>query len=214
MAISDTHNCHGKLEIPDGDILIHAGDMSMQGSLQELRWFDAFLGRLPHRHKIVISGNHDFGFERTPTEARAAITQGIYLQDEAVEIEGLKIYGSPWQPWFCNWAFNLRRGQPLAEKWALIPDDTDILVTHGPPRRQGDLTHHGERVGCVDLMRRIREVRPRYHVFGHIHEGYGVTRDEHTTYVNACICTLDYHPTNPPIVFDVEVSPQAVRQDT
>lgn len=206
VAISDTHDMHDRISIPDGDILVHGGDISMRGRVEDIQAFDRFLGRLPHRHKIVIAGNHDFCFEREPVRAREAITNAIYLQDEAVTVEGIRFYGSPWQPWFFDWAFNLRRGAPLREKWALIPPDTDVLITHGPPLGHGDRTSRGEDVGCADLLARIAEVRPRLHVFGHIHEGYGVTRDDHTTYLNACCSTLRYRPTNMPIVFDYDLT--------
>lgn len=204
VAISDTHTRHDRVRVPDGDVLVHAGDFTSVGELGDVASFDRFLGTLPHRHKIVIAGNHDFCFERTPERARALLTSCIYLQDEAVTIEGVKFYGSPWQPWFFDWAFNLHRGAPIRKKWALIPAGTDVLVTHGPPRGHGDLTHDGEQAGCEDLLRRIQVLRPRVHIFGHIHEGAGVTRDEHTTYINASTCNLDYEPLNPPIVYDHE----------
>jgi predicted phosphohydrolase len=203
VAVSDTHNCHREIDIPDGDILVHAGDISIEGNVEDLRDFNDFLGELPHRHKIVVCGNHDFCFERQPAEARAAITNAIYLQDSGVEVEGLKFYGSPWQPWFYDWAFNLPRGEPLRDKWALIPEDTDILITHSPPQGHGDKTFRGDYAGCEDLLRRVEEIKPKYHVFGHIHEGYGVTSGAHTTFVNACICTVEYRPTNKPIVFEI-----------
>jgi Icc-related predicted phosphoesterase len=127
-----------------------------------------------------------------------------YLQDEAVSLLGYKFFGSPWQPWFCDWAFNLERGQPCLDKWRLIPDDTDILVTHGPPIGFGDLCAHGERVGCVDLQLEIQDrIKPKVHAFGHIHEGYGSWTDGTTTFVNASTCTFTYRPTNQPIVVDL-----------
>lgn len=208
VAISDTHNLHWKMKIPEADILVHAGDISMEGKLADVRDFNEFLGQLPHRHKIVICGNHDFCFERD-SRARELITNAVYLQDEAIEVEGVKFYGSPWQPWFFDWAFNLPRGKALADKWAMIPPDTDVLITHGPPLGVGDLTMQGDRAGCADLLARVQEIKPRFHVFGHIHEGYGVTKDEHTTYVNACSCTIEYRATNAPIVFEVEVEETA-----
>ena len=185
VLMADTHGYHRHLVVPPGDLLIHAGDLTQLGSLEELAEANRFLASLPHRHKIVIAGNHDFCFERTPAEARATLTAATYLQDEAVVVEGLKLYGSPWQPWFYDWAFNLPRGPALARKWALIPPDTDILVTHGPPYGIGDLTAGGERAGCEDLLKRVRELRPKLHVFGHIHEGAGVYRSGGTTFVNA-----------------------------
>jgi predicted phosphohydrolase len=185
VAMADTHGYHESLRVPPGDILIHAGDLGRFGTLDELRDFDAFLGSLPHRHKIVVAGNHDWCFQRTPELARATLSQATLLCDEAAIVEGIRFYGSPWQPEFMDWAFNLPRGAQLAEKWALIPDDTDVLVTHGPPFGIGDRTWSGSHVGCEDLLRRVRQVRPRLHVFGHIHEGGGVYREDATVFVNA-----------------------------
>ncbi len=182
--------------------MLHAGDLTVHGSLADVRHFNRWLQGLPHRHKVVIAGNHDFCFERELEAARAEVTVAHYLQDEALELEGIKIYGSPWQPRFFDWAFNLDRGPALARVWAKIPEDTDVLITHGPPLGHGDRTFDGREVGCADLKERLKIVRPRLHLFGHIHEGYGVTKDEHTTYVNASICDLRYQPVHEPVVFD------------
>jgi len=206
VAISDTHNLHRKIRIPDGDVLVHAGDISMEGDLRDVEAFDAFLGTLPHRHKIVICGNHDFCFEREPLAARSRIRHATYLEDAGLVVEGVKFWGSPWQPWFFDWAFNLQRGPEIAEKWALIPDDTDVLITHGPPRGHGDRTTHGDDAGCDDLLRRIEEIRPKAHIFGHIHEGYGVTRNQHTLFVNASTCTVNYRASNPPVVLEYSIA--------
>lgn len=204
VAISDTHNMHDMVMVPDGDILIHAGDFTNQGTPEEIERFNAFLAELPHRYKVVIAGNHDFAFERTPEEARAMLTSCIYLQDEAVTIEGLKIYGSPWQPEFMDWAFNLPRGEPLREKWALIPEDTQVLVTHGPPAGHGDVLCSGLAVGCQDLREAVERVRPQLHIFGHIHEGHGITQNEYTSFINASSCDESYEPFNPPVVIELE----------
>lgn len=185
VCVSDTHGAHDITVVPDGDILLHAGDLTRHGLLDEVDAFDAWLGRLPHPHKVVIAGNHDWCFERTPAEARRRLTNAVYLEDEAVVIGGLKVYGSPWQPRFFDWAFNLDRGPELAAKWALIPADTDVLVTHGPPDGILDLTRRWLRVGDADLLARVREVRPKLHVFGHIHEAAGVYRSGSTLFVNA-----------------------------
>lgn len=185
VCVSDTHGFHVRTEIPPGDVLIHAGDITRRGDLADVRAFDAWLGTLPHPHKIVIAGNHDWCFERDPDAARAAITNAVYLQDAAVTVAGLTVYGSPWQPRFHDWAFNLDRGPLLAEKWALIPPGIDVLVTHGPPHGIGDLCLGGDRAGCVDLLARVRVVRPKLHVFGHIHEAAGVTTADGTVFVNA-----------------------------
>lgn len=203
VCLSDTHGFHDGLEVPAGDLLLHAGDATKHGSLEEIAAFNAFLGSLPHRHKVVVAGNHDFAFEREATLARELITHASYLQDEEVEIEGLRVWGSPWQPWFYDWAFNLQRGDEIRAKWDLVPAGIDVLVTHGPPLGHGDRTHDGRDVGCADLLDAIRRVRPQLHVFGHIHEGHGRTREGETLCVNASICTVGYRPTNPPIVVDL-----------
>ncbi len=132
-------------------------------------------------------------------------TPGVqYLEDSVTTVMGVSIYGSPWQPEFFDWAFNATRGASLRAIWQKIPAGVDVLMTHGPPLGHGDMCSHGERAGCLDLLRVIQQrVKPKYHIFGHIHEGYGVTSDGHTTYINASTCNLAYKPVQPPIVFDV-----------
>lgn len=202
VCLSDTHGRHD-VHVPDGDVLVHAGDLTGSGSLAEIAKAHAWLADLPHAHKVVIAGNHDHGFQRTPGEARALMTGVTYLEDEGVAIEGVRFYGSPWQPWFFDWAFNLQRGPDLAAVWARIPDDTDVLVTHGPPRGILDRIHSGLEVGCDDLRAAVARVRPTVHVFGHIHEAYGELERDGTRFVNASTCTLRYEPTQPPIVVDM-----------
>jgi predicted phosphodiesterase len=146
VCLSDTHGTHERLTVPEGDLLVHAGDFTNLGRPAEIERFDRWLGTLPHPHKLVIAGNHDFLFERKPEKARALLTNARYLQDEACEVNGLRLWGSPWQPWFHDWAFNLARGPELAAKWALVPERIDVLVTHGPPAAILDRTHGGEAV--------------------------------------------------------------------
>jgi Icc-related predicted phosphoesterase len=203
VALSDTHNRHHRLSIPDGDILIHAGDITDMGELSDVRSFNKWLGTLPHQHKLVIAGNHDFCFEDQPETAEALLTNCTYLFDEAITLRGLTFYGSPWQPWFYNWAFNLRRGPEIRAKWDLIPNSVDVLITHGPPVGCLDRTFRGEQVGCADLLEAVRRIGPTYHIFGHIHEAYGRLSDSHTEYINASTCTLQYEPLNPPVVIDL-----------
>jgi Icc-related predicted phosphoesterase len=197
VAISDTHGLQGSVRVPDGDILIHAGDITMGGDLEDVTEFNRFLGKLPHRHKIVIAGNHDFCFEREPSISAGVLTNCIYLQDEAVTVEGIRFYGSPWQPWFYDWAFNLQRGPEIRAKWDLIPAGIDVLLTHGPPAGFGDRTVRNRRVGCADLLDALRRVRPRLHVFGHIHEDPGEFRDGAALLVNASVCDVRYRPVQP-----------------
>lgn len=210
VCVSDTHNQLSQVELPPGDVLLHAGDLTGRGTLPEIQQALEELVALDYEHKIFIAGNHDFGFEQEPEKVKALLTQIapelIYLRDSAVELEGIKIYGSPWQPWFHSWAFNLQRGAEIRQKWDLIPTDTDILITHGPPHGILDQTLMGDHAGCEELLKVIRErVRPKYHIFGHIHEGYGQEHDsEHDiSYINASTCTLRYEPSNPAIVFDL-----------
>ena len=203
VCLSDTHSLHRRIPaIPDGDVLIHAGDSLGQGTLENIEDLNDWLGSLPHRYKIVIAGNHDWAFQDTPEAARAALSNAIYLEDSGVEIEGVRFWGSPWTPTFMNWGFMLDRGQPLHDAWALIPDNTDVLITHGPPLGFGDAVHGGSHnVGCRDLLERIDGLQLKAHIFGHIHEGYGTYQRRGTTLINASSCTEWYEPSNPPVVF-------------
>lgn len=171
--MADTHGRHAQLAVPEGDVLIHAGDLSLRGTLPQLEQVADWLRSLPHQHKVVIAGNHDFALQEKPAAARALFHGLTYLEDAEVTLAGLRIWGSPWQPWFHDWAFNLRRGAAIDEKWKLIPEGVDVLVTHGPPLGFGDMVHDGERVGCEDLLRHLARVKPRLHLFGHIHEDRG-----------------------------------------
>lgn len=202
VLLSDTHMHHGALDVPAGDVLIHAGDSTKRGTLAQLGEFAAFIHAQPHAHKIVIAGNHDFGLQEDPALG-AALFGSAYLCDGEANVGGLRVWGSPWQPWFFDWAFNLPRGEALRERWALIPTGIDVLVTHGPPMGILDRTARGEAVGCEELMAAIARIRPRVHVFGHIHEAYGVHRRDDTLFVNASNCTLAYRPDNPAVVVDL-----------
>ncbi|HMY14685.1 MAG TPA: metallophosphatase domain-containing protein [Polyangium sp.] len=203
VLLSDTHRMHDRIIIPDGDVLVHAGDFCGHGKQSQAQAFAKFFQALPHRHKVVIAGNHDRCLELEPKLGREIFAGCHYLLDSGVEIDGLRFWGSPWQPWFLDWAFNLPRGAALRAKWDLIPTDTDVLVTHGPPRGILDRTFADEAVGCDDLRDVVDRIRPRLHVFGHIHEGYGTVDLNGTKFVNASICTLSYAPTNPAVVVDL-----------
>ena len=203
VAISDTHGHHRELDIPPGDVLVHAGDLTRFGERSELRDFNNFVGSLPHKHKVIVAGNHDFCFERDRESCAAELKNCIYLQDDEVTLDGVSFYGSPWQPWFYDWAFNLRRGPEIRAKWDLIPSQVDILITHGPPAGVLDRTLQGAAVGCIDLLEVVERVKPRLHIFGHIHEGAGIIESDGTTFINASTCNIDYRAVNPPIVFDL-----------
>lgn len=218
VCFSDTHTRHEGVVIPPGDVLIHAGDFTNTGLPTEVQAFNEFLARQPHAHKIVIAGNHDLTMDQDsyprlwkkfkhPQQFEATqrlLSSATYLLDQEVTVRGFRIYGSPWQPEFCHWAFNLPRGKALKDKWDRIPQGLDVLVTHGPPVGHGDECRGGQRAGCVDLLQAVQRVRPAYHVFGHVHEGYGVTEDGMgIKYINASTCTVKYKPDNPCVVFDL-----------
>lgn len=212
VCISDTHNCNEEIAVPDGDLLIHSGDATVNGSDDEVTSFLHWFSHLPHRHKIFVAGNHDWMYETANRRARllTANSNIRYLQDSSTEIDGFKIYGSPWQPRFYDWAFNLNRGSEMAEKWKLIPSDIDILITHGPPHGILDAVprlsgiHHA---GCEELRTRVENIaangKLKLHVFGHIHCGYGVHEEFGVKFVNASTCDEKYSPTQPPIVVDL-----------
>lgn len=203
---SDTHEQHAGLDVPIGDVFIHAGDFTMLGKLPKVRAFGNWIRALPHRYKIVIAGNHELTFEtdlEAGLEALGAGRDGLtYLQDSGIVIDRVSIWGSPWQPWFYDWAFNLPRGAPIAERWKLIPEGTQVLITHGPPFGILDSVRT-EHVGCADLLTRVGEVQPKLHAFGHIHAGSGVATSNGIQFVNASICDEQYSPTNPVRVIDI-----------
>ena len=188
VAVADTHLFTRDLVVPEGDVFVHAGDLCRGGWMKELERAAAWLASLPHRRKVVIAGNHDWTFAR-PSEreaSRALLREAgvTYLEDSEATIDGARFYGSPWQPEFNDWAFNLPRGEPLADVWAKIPEGLEVLITHGPPKGFGDATTYGKGEGCADLLERVRAVRPRLHVFGHIHESGGAWTEGATTFVN------------------------------
>lgn len=172
VAMADTHSSHKNLRVPEGDVLVHAGDLTDMGRIPQIREVLDWMRSQPHPHKIVIAGNHDFGFQNEFETVEPLLEGLTYLHDSGTEIDGLSFWGSPWQPYFGGWAFNLERGRPLAKKWELIPQNTGVLITHGPPHGFGDNVGY-ERVGCKDLKARIRVAKPFLHLFGHIHEDRG-----------------------------------------
>ncbi len=206
VCLSDTHLAHRSrdLRVPDGDALLHAGDATFRGTEAELRVFFEWFGALPHARKFLVAGNHDWLFQTDPAAARRLVPPGVtYLEDSGAELGDLKIWGSPWQPEFCSWAFNLPRGAALRAKWTLVPAGVDVLVTHGPPLGILDRIPRGEKVGCADLLAELPRIRPRLHLFGHIHDAYGRLERDGTTFVNASTCDESYAPANPAVVVDL-----------
>lgn len=210
--ISDTHNQH--LHIPPdwlegGDVLVHAGDISGRGSLREVEEFLAWFNELPYTHKIMIAGNHDFWFEKVSTFAVNEMLQEkypniVYLNDSGIEIDGVKFWGSPVQPWFYDWAFN-RMGTDICRHWDMIPLDTDVLITHGPMKGFLDMTVRGVSTGCPYLLEKSAEMTNlKLFVCGHIHEAYGKFEfPDGGVFVNASILNFNYQVQNKPIVIEI-----------
>lgn len=190
VVMSDTHGFHKALSPPKGDFFIHCGDHSVyEGTEKETRAFLRWVSRLPHQHKVIIPGNHDLWCETVNMREVAADYGVVCLVNELIEIAGLRIYGVPNVPKYHEWAYMYPRDKPHYKD---LPDNLDILITHGPPYGHGDyLPHKRMRVGAVDLLNEVVRVRPRFHLFGHIHEG---RETEHrtcsdavpgTTFINA-----------------------------
>ena len=205
VAISDTHGQHAKVILPEGDVLIHAGDITKRGELNEVNDFLTWFAVQKFEYKIFIAGNHDFFFERESGERiKQIIPAGVtYLNNEGVIINGIKIWGSPVTPWFFDWAFNCHRGGPIKRYWDLIPPDTDVLVTHGPVFEILDKTVRGQFVGCADLLTSVKEIKPKVHLCGHIHEAYGSLAKGETLFINASLLNEKYNYVNQPAVFEL-----------
>lgn len=219
--ISDTHTKHGLIpmeDLPGGDLLIHAGDIMNSGyNKNDIHDFCTWFHSLDqYEDKVFIAGNHDWMFQNHPLEANTIVNNYgsiTYLQDDDFVIYGdgpngdmpennLRIYGSPWQPWFYDWAFNLpRNGNELAGKWEAIPNNIDILITHGPAYGFVDTVKGREHdhLGCELLAERIQVIKPKIHVCGHIHSGYGVHTVDGVHYINASVLDESYKYTQKPI---------------
>lgn len=205
--ISDTHGCRPKLQ--PADVLVHAGDLTMQGTkyqmLDALNW----LKREAHEFKdiVLIAGNHDWFCQLYPEEwAELCAEAGFhYLNDSGVTLDGVKFWGSPIQPEFNNWAFNRKRGEEIRKHWDLIPEDTDVLITHGPPHGVLDRNHSGFKCGCEELRKVVEIIQPKIHVFGHVHEDYGKSwlYQCDTIFYNASYVDLCVMPRNHPHLVEV-----------
>ncbi|XP_067946431.1 metallophosphoesterase MPPED2-like [Watersipora subatra] len=244
VCISDTHSRTNRLDVPAGDVLIHAGDFTFHGGMGEVQAFANFLATQPHKHKVVIAGNHELSFgycdgfcdirtfkrllgstgvdsmkqkmqELNINHPRELLPKDVvYLNNSAATVCGLKMWGSPWSPYFHGWAYNAQRGKEILKIWDGIPSNTDVVITHTPPVGVGDQISSGDRVGCVELYTTLKErVRPQLHVFGHIHEGYGLYTDGTTLYANASTCNINYKPINNPICIDLPLPEGFSKED-
>ncbi len=203
IVISDTHGKHRNLNMPKGDMLIHAGDVSMEGKTEEVIDFLNWFGELQYKYKIMIAGNHDYFFEKIDKQELDTLIPPsvIYLNDSGVTIEGINIWGSPVTLWYENWAFNRHPGEDINKHWELIPKNTNLLITHSPIFGTLDKLEMGLQIGCHDLLKKVDEIKPRLHLFGHVHEAYGIIELKDTTYINASSLNSKYELQNKPIEF-------------
>ncbi len=223
---SDTHTLHNewyscltpemKAAFDMADILIFTGDYSDVGSYRDTEKFLSWFNKRPNKHKVMIAGNHDFFFDTEPNK-RGIITRTTwdigeilhrfcsihYLENSSVTIDDIKIWGSPISKWFYDWAFNRHEGSEIKAYWDQIPDDTDILLTHGPAYGIHDAVRVGEPLGDKDLFQAIERVKPLVFACGHIHEGYGQKKVGETLHINSSSLDGQYRPVNPPIIVDL-----------
>lgn len=201
ICISDTHNKHDDIEIPDGDIIVHAGDFTEAGTKGEtvrfLKWFSA----LPHFYKILVPGNHDFYIEKHINDLETIIPHNIHLLiNSGVNIKNVKFWGSPYTPGDGTWAFNEKLGTNILRHWEKIPGDTDFLITHSPPYGILDELDNKRHIGCEKLTKTISKIALPHHIFGHAHNNYGVVRTQSTIFLNASSLDNRYRPINTPLV--------------
>ncbi|WKZ59211.1 MAG: metallophosphatase domain-containing protein [Cyclobacteriaceae bacterium] len=204
VCISDTHGRHHDVQLPSGDMLIHAGDVSAGGTESQIKDFLRWFSEQEFKYKIFIAGNHDFLFERDPETAKRLIPKNIiYLQESAITIEGYKLYGTPITPYFLNWAFNRHPGEDIEKHVNKIPTNVDILISHGPPYGILDVNVYGQHCGCPSLISKVEELKPKLLVCGHLHEGYGQIQSGKTTFVNASMLNEKYRYQNDPIIAEL-----------
>lgn len=215
VCISDTHMRHEGLVIPECDILIHAGDATNYGDLTELMEFAEWLNEQEAAHIIFVPGNHEIQMEKNLQQSINILKNYCpainILINETIDIEGIKIHGSPCTPWYGSWGWNRARSDEEAifrnikhikHDWDLIPLNVDVLITHGPAYKVLDMNREGEHCGCYNLMATIVDLRPKIHICGHIHEGYGYEHYDGVDFYNVSICNRQYLPINPITVID------------
>ena len=204
VIIADTHTFHDKAVLPKGDILIHAGDLEIRNNLELqiiIEWFES----LDFKHIIWVGGNHDFYLEQLfNSSIEPIMPENVhYLMNTEITIEGIKFWGSPFSTVFGRWAF-MNHLPELKEIWNTIPSDTDIVITHSPPFGILDQCINGVSVGCPALRDKLKSIKPKYHICGHIHEAHGIYQDEYTTYINASVLNEYYKMVNDPVVIEYE----------
>lgn len=220
VVISDTHEQEERVNLPEGDILIHSGDWTYKGAIPAMEKFLTWFSNQSHTYKIFIAGNHELGLDAGPArEAKQELIKSFcdknsnlfYLEESGINIDGINYYGSPTTPWFHSWAFNVSRGPEIAKKWALIQEDTNVLITHGPPYGILDFVENEcgeyEHKGCEELRKKVDSMQKhlKLHIFGHLHLK-GCTKMElnDTIFANAAICDEDYNVRRTPLVIEID----------
>ena len=201
MIVSDTHERHDEYGVLEGDVLIHCGDGS-ESSASSVEQLDAWFERQRFSHVLAIGGNHDYELLRRVRKQEPVFRHARFLLDETVELEGLRFYGSPWVPRLFGWAF-FAKDETLAQRWAAIPEDTDVLITHTPPAGILDQDRGGFGHGCALLRERLTQLAPRIHCFGHVHASGGVREEPPTIFVNASAVTHAQPQLRAPFVLDL-----------
>jgi len=209
VCISDTHGDHEGLDLPTGDVLVHAGDLTGHGSQAETLSFMKWLGSRGFDHTLCIAGNHDTFMEEQPKLARQfAEKHGVVLlNDSGYEAGGLRFWGSPITPRFCDWSFMRDAGEPIEAHWRMIPPDTDVLITHGPPHGIMDEVERPdgrqEKTGCPSLLSCVRRISPKVHIFGHIHQGRGSAQEGNVAFFNVSTMNKNYQRIHEPVLIEV-----------
>lgn len=212
--ISDTHGKHKLIprnDLGTGDIIIHSGDVSELGGEYEIKIFLDWFSELPFEYKIFLAGNHDLWFEKNIGIADKYKERNVhYLYESSIEIDNIKIFGTPWQPEFCGWAFNLpRNSKELEDKYNKIPEGIDILITHNPPFGILD-NNRRESFGCKFLYKKVFEIKPKIHVFGHNHINYGKIEKDDILFLNATVLNDKYYQVNKPIIINFDTDTKII----
>ncbi|MBF0570495.1 MAG: metallophosphatase domain-containing protein [Candidatus Omnitrophica bacterium] len=204
VAIGDTHTQHNNIKVPEGDVLLFAGDGEFR-SILDLVNFNRWLSGLKHKHIIVIAGNHDFFCEKHPDEIKLYFTEAVYLRNERYELpNGMALWGSPMTRTFMDWAFMDTEENLDRNYWSKIPKSTDLLLVHGPAYGHLDTAvPGGASLGSKSLAKRMRKLKIPYVVFGHIHGSYGIKKTGDSAYINCSVLDEDYQLVNKPVVVDI-----------
>jgi len=206
LLLSDTHGQNNLLEdLPEADVAIHCGDVTRYGSRDDLKEFASYFGEVKSTYKIIIAGNHDacLAKHRAYCEGILNLHHIAYLEDSSITIGGIKFWGMPWTPWFGTWHF-MADNHVLVNKWSNIPNNVDVVISHGPPHRILDETAKGEHAGSPTQRGNVmHRIKPALNVFGHIHEAHGQTKKLFTDFINCSLLNERYEPTFQPVLYEI-----------